>query len=348
MEPPNRNERLAFIPNRPRETYERNIAECLEQIRLGESYELCLTNQLEAKVDTPLSSFQLYQILRRRNPAPYSAFFNWNMDQKDPASSSLSICCSSPERFISVHRQPDRSLQAEAKPIKGTCARVLPKNGVKRNEAEDREDARRARALELSIKNRAENLMIVDLLRNDMSRVCQIGSVHVAKLMAIESYATVHQMVSTIRGTLDITQASSVDLLRACFPGGSMTGAPKVRTMELLEEMEEQIDRGPYSGSLGYLSLNGSMDMNIIIRTALVEPLENGGRKVSIGAGGAITALSDATDEYEEMLLKASAVVKAVQEWASTASVDEDNESPKVLLSSPVMESSSSSRTGSL
>jgi para-aminobenzoate synthetase len=112
--------------------------------------------------------------------------------------------------------------------------------------------------------------------------------------------------------------------------------------------MEEQIDRGPYSGSLGYLSLNGSMDMNIIIRTALVEPLENGGRKVSIGAGGAITALSDVTDEYEEMLLKASAVVKAVQEWAAATSVGE-HESPKVSLSSPVMvDCSSSSSTGSL
>lgn len=339
---PNMKERLAFVPNRPRETYERNIAECLEQIRLGESYELCLTNQLEAKVDEALSPFQLYQILRRRNPAPYSAFFSWNIDQKDASSSSWSICCSSPERFISVLRRPDQSLQAEAKPIKGTTARVLPKNGVKRDEAEEREDSRRARALELSIKDRAENLMIVDLLRNDMSRVCEIGSVHVAKLMAIESYATVHQMVSTIRGTLDSTQASSVDLLKACFPGGSMTGAPKLRTTELLEEMEEQIDRGPYSGSLGYLSLNGSMDMNIIIRTAVVEPLENGGRKVSIGAGGAITALSDATDEYEEMLLKASAVIKAVQEWAATAIV-RDHESPKVSVSSPAMESSSAS-----
>jgi para-aminobenzoate synthetase len=112
--------------------------------------------------------------------------------------------------------------------------------------------------------------------------------------------------------------------------------------------MEEQIDRGPYSGSLGYLSLNGSMDMNIIIRTALVEPLENGGRKVSIGAGGAITALSDVTDEYEEMLLKASAVVKAVQEWAATASVGEHESPNKVSPSSPVMVECSPSSTGSL
>uniref|UniRef100_A0A7R9ZLG6 Chorismate-utilising enzyme C-terminal domain-containing protein n=1 Tax=Craspedostauros australis TaxID=1486917 RepID=A0A7R9ZLG6_9STRA len=187
--------------------------------------------------------------------------------------------------------------------------------------------------MELSIKNRAENLMIVDLLRNDMSRVCTIGSVHVAKLMSIESYATVHQMVSTIRGTLPAREDSAVngsdareessnaciDLLKACFPGGSMTGAPKLRTMELLEDMEDHVPRGPYSGSLGYLSLNGSMDMNIIIRTAvLTRGREEEGLEyhVSVGAGGAITALSDSKDEYEEMQLKASRVVEAVQEWA--------------------------------
>ena len=203
--------------------------------------------------------------------------------------------------------------------------------------------------------------MIVDLLRNDMSRVCKIGSVHVAKLMAIESYTTVHQMVSTIRGTLStlsketkgdssnysgshsITpgsvatgiedkqaeQATSINLLKACFPGGSMTGAPKLRTMELLDEMEEHVDRGPYSGSLGYISVNGCIDMNIIIRSAVVAPerhecdsfkdedVTNCRRyKISIGAGGAITALSNIQDEYAEMMLKARAIVQSAEEWA--------------------------------
>jgi para-aminobenzoate synthetase len=311
-------QRLAFVPNRSRETYEDNIKECHRQIWLGESYELCLTNQLEAEVSNSLSPFELYKILRSRNPAPYSAFFNWNKDRSRDRG-SVAICCSSPERFIGIRRQDDCSFQAEAKPIKGTSARVAPKNGVERDEAEEREDNRRARALELSIKDRAENLMIVDLLRNDMSRVCNTGSVHVAKLMAIESYTTVHQMVSTIRGTLDIPRRSSVDLLRACFPGGSMTGAPKLRTMELLEELEDHVDRGPYSGSLGYLSLNGCMDMNIIIRTAVIEPIDEKTNKVSVGAGGAITALSDSKDEYEEMLLKSRAVVNGVQEWSASA-----------------------------
>jgi para-aminobenzoate synthetase len=218
------------------------------------------------------------------------------------------------------HPELSSYLQAEAKPIKGTCARVIPQDGVCRTDAEAREDERRARSLELSLKNRAENLMIVDLLRNDMSRVCQVGTVHVAKLMDIESFATVHQMVSTIRGTL-LDSSTAIDLLRASFPGGSMTGAPKIRTMELLEELERNVDRGPYSGSLGYLSVNGCMDFNIIIRSAVLFLSESKDAwNVSIGAGGAITALSDAEDEYKEMNLKARAVVAAVQEWASLSS----------------------------
>jgi para-aminobenzoate synthetase len=318
---------LAFVPNRPKETYEKNIDACHEYIRMGESYELCLTNQLEAKVPDSLSTLDLYRILRKRNPAPYAGYFRWNTDASEsattrPTSSSVTICCSSPERFMSIKRRQDHPemptiLEAEAKPIKGTEARVLASNGVCRNDAESREDERRARSLELSLKNRAENLMIVDLLRNDLSRVCRVGSVHVAKLMGIESFATVHQMVSTIRGTLSDT-ATSIDLLRASFPGGSMTGAPKIRTMELLEDLEENVDRGPYAGSLGYLSVNGCMDMNIIIRSAIVTPTTDGSQKISIGAGGAITALSETQDEYDEMLLKARALVESAQEWAKS------------------------------
>lgn len=331
-----------FVPNRSRVCYNQNFADCQEQIRLGESYELCLTNQLEADVTLPAqkSSLDLYKLLRRRNPAPFSAFLNWNTSGRQgeditKSTSSLAVCCSSPERFVSVKRMPyagssgengsgGAKLQVEAKPIKGTCARVIPQDpvmGMSADEAE--EDRRRATELNASVKNRAENLMIVDLLRNDLSRVCEIGSVHVSKLMDIESYATVHQMVSTIRGTLDNAKANSVDVLKATFPGGSMTGAPKIRTMEILERLEEGVSRGPYSGCLGYISMNGSMDMNIVIRSAVLMPNDESHSadesrewKVSIGAGGAITALSESTDEYEEMFLKASAVMKAVEEWA--------------------------------
>ena len=325
-DPPTVQQPLAFVPNRSPEIYRENIASCHEQIRLGETYELCLTNQLEATVPftsrrTPL---HLYKILRQRNPVPFAAFLNFR-GQGDCA--SLSICCSSPERFVSVKKRPpsdairrtnDGVLHVEAKPIKGTCARQVIPNGRARTEAESIEDKRRARELEMSIKNRAENLMIVDLLRNDLNRVCQVGSVHVPKLMQIESYATVHQMVSTIRGTLDPSKANAINVLSACFPGGSMTGAPKLRTMEILDELEEGVERGPYSGCLGYISLNGSMDMNIIIRSAVLTPEEDGW-KVRVGAGGAITALSESEDEYEEMLLKARAVVEAVQLWANLA-----------------------------
>lgn len=306
----------AFTLRRSVEKYKSDIAKCHELIRQGESYELCLTNQLETDLAVSRSTWDLYKELRKRNPAPYSAYFQWKTDNSPP----WAICCSSPERFMSVQWKQGNNnhsfLQAEAKPIKGTEARVLPKTGQTLSEEEQQEDERRARNLEQSLKNRAENLMIVDLLRNDLSRVCKVGSVHVANLMAIESFATVHQMVSTIRGALKNDQ-TSIDLLRASFPGGSMTGAPKIRTMELLEELEEFHERGPYSGCLGYLSVNGCMDMNIIIRSAVVTPTAGGGQHIQIGAGGAITALSDIEEEYHEMMLKTRAVREAVQEWTS-------------------------------
>jgi para-aminobenzoate synthetase len=400
------NGRLARVPptirsNRSRKTYNDNFDQCIEHIRQGNSYELCLTNQFEADARVPGSSpLDLYSILRRRNPAPFSAFLNWNSAQRTQTGTdgSFSICCSSPERFVSVRRKntplkfpaangdasksfelqveakpikgtcarvqphPGQSretltdaqraedegrardlqasvknasksfeLQVEAKPIKGTCARVQPRPGQSREtltDAQRTEDEGRARDLQASVKNRAENLMIVDLLRSDLSRVCKPGTVHVAKLMDIESFATVHQMVSTIRGTLEPDKASALDILKACFPGGSMTGAPKLRTMEILDDLEGGVCRGPYSGSLGYISLNGSMDMSIVIRTAVLTPLGKCGDdwKVSIGAGGAITALSESTDEYDEMILKSSAVVQAVQEWATMSPRRESSE----------------------
>jgi para-aminobenzoate synthetase len=334
---------VTFLPNRSRQTYERNIAECHEQIRLGETYELCLTNQLEAQVRVSSSNqrpLDLYRILRQRNPAPFSAFVRFQNYNSEGA--NFALCCSSPERFVSIKPKKlrvngddsalsddsPRMLQVEAKPIKGTIARPRPPPGRDHLLPDEvLEDKRRAQELQQSIKNRAENLMIVDLLRNDLSRVCEVGSVHVPKLMAIESFATVHQMVSTIRGDLNPAKASAIDVLKATFPGGSMTGAPKLRTMEILHKMEQGVSRGPYSGCLGYLSLNGCMDMNIVIRSAVLTPdmtrmTAQGDDKhvwnVSIGAGGAITALSESDDEYEEMLLKARAVLEAVQLWAST------------------------------
>lgn len=326
-------ESLTFVPKRSRRTYNRNFQTCLEHIRAGDSYELCLTNRFDARVDNASSKslLSLYRLLRRRNPAPFSAFFHWNSQSTTtknirkapfPSDTSFAIACSSPERFVSVKQHRNHNikvptLQVEAKPIKGTAARVLPANGQIRTPLEAARDAQKAQALQESVKDRAENLMIVDLLRNDLSRVCETGSVHVAKLFGIESFATVHQMVSTIRGTLQRHQ-TSIDVLKACFPGGSMTGAPKLRTTELLAEIENFESRGPYSGCLGYISLNGAMDMNIIIRSAILtrDVPEQNEWLVRIGAGGAITALSESDDEYGEMMLKASAVMSSVSEWA--------------------------------
>ncbi len=271
---------LQFTLRRGREHYLANIETCKRLLEAGESYEICLTNQLALPVIA--DPFALYRVLRRVNPAPYSAYLRL------PEGAILS---SSPERFLRVGR--DRTV--EAKPIKGTARR-----------ADEPAGDRAARgALARSPKDRAEHLMIVDLLRNDLGLVSQIGSVHVPTLMAVESYATVHQLVSTVRGRLR-DDVDVVDAIRATFPGGSMTGAPKLRTMEIIDGLEGAA-RGVYSGALGYLALNGTADLGIVIRTLVATPAG-----ATIGTGGAIVMLSEAEAEYGEMLLKAQPLLDAV------------------------------------
>jgi para-aminobenzoate synthetase len=271
---------LEFELSRGRGHYMANVETCKRLLESGESYEICLTNKLTlpAIEDT----FELYRVLRRVNPAPYSSYLRMREG---------AVLSSSPERFLRATR--DRTV--EAKPIKGTAPRA----------AEPAADAAARTGLARSPKDRAEHLMIVDLLRNDLGLVSRIGSVHVSKLMDVESYATVHQLVSTIRGRLR-DDVDLVDCIRATFPGGSMTGAPKLRTMEIIDALEGE-PRGVYSGALGYLALNGTADLSIVIRTLVAT--EAG---ATIGSGGAIVMLSDAADEYAEMLLKAQPLLDAV------------------------------------
>ena len=276
------------------DAYRDLIVQAQEQILQGETYEVCLTNQLQASGS--IAALDVYCALRLRNPAPYAAYLRFD---------DLAVLCASPELFLRVAE--DRTV--DARPIKGTAARG----------ATPEEDEAVATGLAADEKTRAENLMIVDLLRNDLNRVCEVGSVHVPDLFRIETYATVHQLVSTIRGRLR-ADTSVIGCVRAAFPGGSMTGAPKERTMRILEGLEEG-RRGIYSGSLGYLSFNGTAQLNIVIRTIVSTPAG-----VSIGSGGAIVSMSDPDAEVMEIVLKTRALVDVLV--ACGAGVSEPTEGP--------------------
>jgi para-aminobenzoate synthetase len=268
------------VPRHDDDAYLALIARCQEAIRAGETYEVCLTNHVE--LDGAIDPWPAYRRLRRVNPAPFAAFLRFPQ---------VSVLSASPERFLRVSADGE----VEAKPIKGTAPRG----------ASVEQDLAIRERLRSSEKDRAENLMIVDLLRNDLGAICELGSVHVPVLFGVESFATVHQLVSTIRGRIG-RGASALDVVRAAFPGGSMTGAPKKRTMEIVDELEAG-PRGVYSGALGWFALGGAADLSIVIRTIVVTE-----RGASFGAGGAIVALSDPREELREVRLKARALVEAL------------------------------------
>jgi anthranilate/para-aminobenzoate synthase component I len=239
-----------------------------------------LTNQILIEHDAdPLKTFLT---LREQNPAPYGSYIK--IGQRE-------IVSSSPEQFLKVTTEGKIS----SKPIKGTRPRSLVPV----------EDELLAKELRENQKEQAENLMIVDLMRNDLGRVCEPGSVVVDKLFDVESYATVHQLVSTVSGTLQQGQ-NAVTALKACFPAGSMTGAPKIRAMEILEELEAG-PRGPYSGAIGYLGFDGSADLGMTIRTLVFE-----GSLASLGVGGGITIDSSPDQELQETMLKADALLRTL------------------------------------
>ena len=256
------------------------ISQLRDYILAGDIFQANLSQRFEAALSEP--TWSLYRRLRTQNPAPFAAY----LDYPD-----VVVISASPERFLRV----DEAGHVETRPIKGTRPRgVTPEH-----------DAALGAALVESAKDRAENLMIVDLMRNDLSRVCAPGTVRVSELFALERHATVHHLVSTVIGDL-AAGSDGLDLLRATFPGGSITGAPKLRAMELIAELEPS-QRGVYCGSIGYCSVTGALDMSIAIRTAVA--LRN---RVYFSAGGGIVADSDPEQEYRETLDKARSLIDAL------------------------------------
>ncbi len=250
------------------------------ELRRGNSYETNLTYRTE--VDSGLDPLSAYRRLRRANPAPYACFVTHD---------GVSLLSTSPERFATI--SPDGWL--ETRPIKGTTPRY----------DDPVDDRAAAELLRSDPKFRGENLMIVDLLRNDMSMVCQVGTVEVTDLMHVESYPTVHQLVTTIRGRLE-PGTTAIAAVRTLFPGGSMTGAPKLRTMQIIADVETS-GRGPYAGALGWLGDDGRADLGIVIRSLVHE-----GGRYTLGTGGGITVRSDCDEEYAETQWKVSALFGAL------------------------------------
>lgn len=269
------------------EQYRDKVRRAQHEIWQGNSYEVCLTTELRATVEH-FSAFEAYSRLRESSPAPFAHYLRLG---------SLEVASISPERFVSI----SGTGKLRAEPIKGT----RPRGQDPSSDAALRED------LASHPKDRAENIMIVDLLRNDLSHHAVPGTLSVTRLCAIESYATVHQMVSTIDAQLR-EPALAAAALREAFPPGSMTGAPKLSTMHILDRLEENRARGLYSGAVGYLGADGGADLAVVIRTLVCDRLGDGSWQLSLGLGGAITADSDPQEEWDEVRTKSVGVLSAL------------------------------------
>ena len=266
--------------NFSRNQYEAAVADTVEYILAGDIFQANLTQCFSAAIPSGFDAFALFRKLRDKNPSTFAAYLDYG---------DVQIASSSPERLIKSD-----GVLVEARPIKGT----------RKRDTDPSHDAELIVELQASRKDRAENVMIVDLLRNDISRIAKPGSVKVPVLCGLESYANVHHLVSVVEGQMR-EGLGQVDLLKAVFPGGSITGAPKIRAMEIIAELEGQ-SRGVYCGSIGYLGFNGSCDFNIASRTALFS-----NDKAYVQGGGGITARSQPTAEYEESLTKIVRIMEA-------------------------------------
>ncbi len=278
---------LDWHSNFSRADYEAAVARTVDYILAGDIFQANITQRYAARLPEGFDTVAFYERLRQVNAATFAAYLDYG---------DLVVASASPERFVQIYDG-----RVETRPIKGTARRV----------ADPVEDARIAEALLASEKDRAENVMIVDLLRNDLSRVCRPHTVHVPALCGLESYAGLHHIVSVVSGVLE-DGADACDLMRAAFPGGSITGAPKIRAMEIITEIEGR-GRGLYCGSIGYFSFDGSADTNIAIRTVTFRDGE-----AFFGVGGGITALSDPAAEYEETLTKGARIFAAFRPDADT------------------------------
>lgn len=261
--------------------YEQAVRRVIEYIRAGDIFEVNISQRFSTILPDEITALDLYRKLRCLNPAPFSAYMQYK---------HYAIASASPERFLKLQARI-----VETRPIKGT----RPRN------ADLVQDKRAALELESSEKDRAENIMIVDLMRNDLSRVCLPHSVKVPQLCKLESFATVHHLVSSVEGEL-MPGKSAIDLIRATFPGGSITGAPKIRAMEIISEIEPTV-RGPYCGSMGYIAFNNEMDLSITIRTFVLA-----NRHLTFQVGGAVTVDSSPQEEYDETLVKAAALQRTL------------------------------------
>lgn len=264
-----------------KESYSTAVQKVIDYILAGDIFETNISQRFKSTLPKDYSIYELYKKLRAINPASFAAYLNF---------SPIKLLSASPERFLQLHNG-----YIETRPIKGT----------RRRGQTETEDKKIAIELIESAKDNAENVMIVDLMRNDLSRVCEPHSIIVPQLCGLESFATVHHLVSVVNGKLK-SEMNAINLLKASFPGGSITGAPKIRSMEIIAEIEPTY-RGPYCGSIGYISWSGNMDTSITIRTLAIR--EN---IISFQVGGAIVADSQPEEEYEETLIKGKALMKAM------------------------------------